>query len=67
MNIEARPAASDTLQSSSLLQYESSAEAYRTIDRVREALTGQMSGGISPAAFAMAMFDWSLHLAAAPG
>jgi polyhydroxyalkanoate synthase len=67
MNIEARPAASDTLQSSSPPQYESSAEAYRTIDRVREALTGQMSGGISPAALAVAMFDWSLHLAAAPG
>ena len=25
------------------------------------------SGGISPAAFTMALFDWSLHLASAPG
>ena len=42
-------------------------ESFRAFDRIREALTGQMSGGISPAALAMAVFDWSIHLAAAPG
>lgn len=42
-------------------------EAFHAIDRMREALTGQFSGGISPAAFALALFDWSIHLAAAPG
>jgi polyhydroxyalkanoate synthase len=42
-------------------------EAYRSIDRMREALTAQASGGISPASLALAMFDWSIHLASAPG
>jgi polyhydroxyalkanoate synthase len=42
-------------------------EAFRAIDRMREALTAQFSGGISPASLALAMFDWSIHLASAPG
>jgi polyhydroxyalkanoate synthase len=42
-------------------------ETFHTIDRMREALTSQFSGGVSPAALALAMFDWSLHLASAPG
>ena len=42
-------------------------EAFRAIDRMREALTGQTTGGVSPAAIALALFDWSIHLAAAPG
>lgn len=42
-------------------------EAFRAIDRMREALSARMTGGISPAAVALAYFDWSIHLAAAPG
>ena len=42
-------------------------EAFRSIDRMREALTGRLTGGSSPTALAMAMFDWGIHLAAAPG
>lgn len=42
-------------------------EAFRTIDRIRAVLLGQMSGGLSPQALALAFFDWSIHLAAAPG
>jgi polyhydroxyalkanoate synthase len=42
-------------------------EAFRSIDRMREALSAQFSGGLSPAALALAFFDWSIHLAAAPG
>ena len=42
-------------------------EAFRAFDRIRAALTAQASGGISPAALALAMFDWSIHLASAPG
>ncbi len=42
-------------------------EAFHAIDRMREALIGQLSGGISPAAFTLALFDWSIHLASAPG
>jgi len=34
---------------------------------MREALTAQSTGGISPASLALAFFDWSIHLAAAPG
>lgn len=42
-------------------------EAFRAMDRMREALAGQATGGISPAALALAYFDWSIHLASAPG
>jgi len=42
-------------------------EAFRSLDRMREALAAQMTGGLSPASLAMAMFDWSIHLAQAPG
>lgn len=66
MNIETRitPAAAAPI---SPALAESSTEAYRVFDRIGEALTGQMSGGISPAALAMATFDWLIHLASAPG
>lgn len=43
------------------------AEGFRAIDRMREALTAQMTGGVSPASLALALFDWSIHLASAPG
>ena len=43
------------------------AESYRTIDRMQEAMLGQLTGGLSPAALALAFCDWSMHLAAAPG
>ncbi len=42
-------------------------EGFRAIDRMREALTAQMTGGLSPAALALALFDWSIHLASSPG
>ncbi|CUA86465.1 Poly(3-hydroxyalkanoate) synthetase [Chelatococcus sambhunathii] len=42
-------------------------EGYRALDRMREALTGAITGGISPTSLALALFDWSIHLAAAPG
>lgn len=42
-------------------------EAFKAIDRTRAAFTAQLTGGISPAAMALAMFDWSTHLASSPG
>jgi polyhydroxyalkanoate synthase subunit PhaC len=42
-------------------------EAFRALDRTADALTAQMTGGISPAALALAGLDWSIHLARAPG
>lgn len=42
-------------------------EAFGAIDRVREALSAQLSGGLSPAALALASLDWWIHLATAPG
>ncbi|WP_020186172.1 alpha/beta fold hydrolase [Methylopila sp. 73B] len=42
-------------------------EAFAAIDRMSEALSARMTGGISPAACALALFDWSIHLAGAPG
>ncbi|CAH1653629.1 Polyhydroxyalkanoic acid synthase [Chelatococcus asaccharovorans] len=42
-------------------------EVFKAVDRMREALTAQLTGGLSPAAMALALFDWSIHLAHAPG
>ena len=42
-------------------------ESFRAIDRMREALTAQWTAGLSPASLALAFFDWSIHLASAPG
>src|SRR5689334_16833776 len=42
-------------------------EGFRAIDRMREALSAKATGGLSPAALALAFFDWSMHLASAPG
>lgn len=42
-------------------------EVFQAVDRIREALSAQTTGGFSPAALSLAVFDWSIHLAAAPG
>jgi len=42
-------------------------EAFRSIDRMWEALSAQATGGFSPASLALAFFDWYIHLMAAPG
>lgn len=42
-------------------------KAYRSRDRIREALTTQVTGGLSPASLALAFMDWSIRLASAPG
>jgi polyhydroxyalkanoate synthase len=42
-------------------------EAFRAVDRMREALTAQATGGLSPASLVLAFLDWSIHLASAPG
>jgi polyhydroxyalkanoate synthase len=44
-----------------------SSEAFRAIDRMREALTARATSGVSPNSLALALFDWSIHLASAPG
>src|SRR5690606_29772602 len=44
-----------------------SSEAYRAIDQMREALSAHLTGGLSPASLALALIDWYIHLAAAPG
>ena len=42
-------------------------EAYRALDRLREACTARLTAGLSPAALTLALFDWSLHMWSAPG
>ena len=42
-------------------------EAFRVIDRMREALNAQATGGLSPASLALAFLDLSIHLSLAPG
>ncbi|MFT4011792.1 MAG: alpha/beta fold hydrolase [Paracoccus sp. (in: a-proteobacteria)] len=37
------------------------------LDKMREALAGQVTGGVSPGSAALAFFDWGFHLASAPG
>jgi len=41
--------------------------AFQAMDRMREALGGQLTGGVSPGSMALAGFDWAFHLASAPG
>jgi polyhydroxyalkanoate synthase len=64
-----RSAASIPSQPGSLLKENESLgnEAFRSINRLREAVIAKATGGLSPAALALALFDWSIHLAAAPG
>lgn len=40
---------------------------WRSLDRLLHALMGRATGGISPAALALAYFDWWVHLAIQPG
>jgi len=42
-------------------------EGFRALDRMWTAQRARGSGGMSPAALALALFDWSMHLAIAPG
>ena len=42
-------------------------EAFRSFDRMREALSSRLTGGVSPGSVAMASFDWAFHLGSAPG
>ncbi|MGV6871512.1 PHA/PHB synthase family protein [Pseudochelatococcus sp. B33] len=42
-------------------------EGFKAIDRIREALSAQFTGGLSPAALSIAYLDWAIHLAHAPG
>ncbi len=42
-------------------------EGFRAIDRMWSAYRGRFTGGMSPAALALALIDWSIHLASAPG
>ena len=41
--------------------------AFQAMDRMREALSGQVTGGLSPGSLALAGFDWAFHLVSAPG
>ena len=43
------------------------ADAWRTLDHLRQAQLGRLTGGLSPESFALAWADWAMHLAAAPG
>jgi polyhydroxyalkanoate synthase len=42
-------------------------EGFRAIDRMTAAFSAPATAGISPAALALAYFDWWVHLAMAPG
>jgi len=42
-------------------------EGFRALDRISEAANAQLTAGLSSAALTLALFDWSLHLARAPG
>ena len=40
-------------------------EGYRAIDRMREAVSAEATGGLSPGTLALALFDWLIHHAIA--
>ncbi|OYX13775.1 MAG: poly-beta-hydroxybutyrate polymerase, partial [Rhizobiales bacterium 32-66-8] len=42
-------------------------EGFRAFDRMVQAMVARGTGGLSPAALWLALADWSIHLAAAPG
>lgn len=42
-------------------------EGLRALDRAQAAMAGRLTGGLSPAALALAGFDWWMHLARSPG
>jgi polyhydroxyalkanoate synthase subunit PhaC len=42
-------------------------EAFHALDRTREALVAQLTGGLSPVSLGMAFLDWATHLSVAPG
>ena len=42
-------------------------EAWRALDRLREAQVGRATLGLSPESLALAWMDWALHLAVSPG
>lgn len=42
-------------------------EMFQTLDRLWLAQQGKLSGGISRASAALALFDWALHLGSSPG
>lgn len=42
-------------------------EGFKALDRIREALSAQLTGGLSSAALSVAYLDWAIHLAHAPG
>jgi len=42
-------------------------EGFRAIDRMSDVFVAQFTAGFSPASLALSFFDWSIHLAAAPG
>ncbi len=68
-SVATRATASIPSEPGALLKEDESlgSEAFRSINRMREALNAKTTGGLSPAALALALFDWSIHLAAAPG
>ncbi|MGC9368086.1 MAG: PHA/PHB synthase family protein [Paracoccaceae bacterium] len=41
--------------------------AFRAMDRMRQAMTSELTGGISPIALSLAYADWTMHLASSPG
>ncbi|MCX5495657.1 alpha/beta fold hydrolase [Kaistia dalseonensis] len=42
-------------------------EAFNALDRMSQASMARLTSGLSPASLALALFDWSIHLASAPG
>ncbi|NML76539.1 alpha/beta fold hydrolase [Rhizobium sp. S-51] len=45
----------------------SQAAGFDALNRMNEALIAPVTGGISPAAMALAIYDWAIHLGMAPG
>ncbi len=66
-NVERMPASGAAAKPIARPEQSLGLEAFRSMDRMKEALLAHATGGLSPAALALAYFDWSIHLAAAQG
>ncbi|MFT4065949.1 PHA/PHB synthase family protein [Paraburkholderia sp.] len=67
MDTRSRPACAALQGAPDIPPVPASSEPFRALDHAKEAFIARLSGGLSPAALALAWADWLIHLAVAPG
>lgn len=67
MDTRIRPASAAVQTAPDASPVAASAEPFRALDHAKEAFIARLSGGLSPAALALALADWLIHFTVAPG